>query len=529
MAGVRADALSMGEVVAADQALPISPTHSSNEALRYENEQLRAIVNLNAAVAWITDAAGSFEQRQPSWESYTGQGWPEHAGWGWLEMLHPDDRERARVLWERAIEELRAYESEGRVWHAASGRYRHIVARAIPLLEPDGSVREWVGTIVDLDDRKRGEVERARLAALVESSDDAIIGKTLDGTITSWNPGAQRLYGYTPEEVIGRPISLLIPDDHPDELPGIMSRLRRGQRIDHFETERITQDGRRLDISVTISPIRDGSGTIVGASSIARDITARKQAERERTELLERERAARSEAEAALRARDQFLSIASHELRTPVTTVKAAAQLLLRAQAQGRLQPEQLGRLLERIDQTGSHLGELIDDLLDVSCLQSGQMPLRLERLDLAKYVRATVEHLAEQIGDRHRVVLEEATPAQVEADAGRIEQVLTNLLDNAAKYSPDGGEVRVRVRTADGGAIVEVRDRGIGLPPGAAERIFEPFGRARNATVRQVPGLGLGLYICRMIVERHGGRIWAHSEGEGRGATMGFWLPLAD
>ncbi|MCC7370941.1 MAG: PAS domain S-box protein [Chloroflexi bacterium] len=858
------------------------------------------------------------------------------------------------------------------------------------------------------------EAMRGRLVAIVESSEDAIIGKDLDGIITNWNSGAQRLYGYTPEEVIGRPISLLVPPNRPDELPSIMTRLRRGERIEHLETRRVRKDGVELDVSVSISPIRDGSGKIVGAASIARDMTERREAERELDALLEREREARRRAERAvdqltrlqhvtealagamtmvdiahavierglpgleavagsmrllsddgqsldlvaavgvpghlitqiariavtsgypiavavrtgapawretsnldderfaefrrrspaypsgaaipliadgqvlggiglsfptprtfseedrgfmlalagqcaqavqrvrlyqqeraareqldailggvadgvvvqredgtfiyaneaaarltgfksareylgaqtyalsrslsvadaagrpfpldqlpaqrafrgelapemviqfrrpdtgnirwsrtqsriirgpdgerlaisifhdmtdeirsrerlhflaeigaqmggslsidetleslvkaaastladwavviltaedgtvehiasahrdpakavlagdlherqlkhasgaqllwrtiqtgestlipevtdelmaqtardeehlallraiglsslvyapltgrgrvqgalamfmsdplrhfgeedqdiaveiarraslvlenarlyqqandaIQARDEFLSIASHELRTPVTAISGVAQVALRARQRGTLDDARLTRTLDQIVRGSQRLVTLTEDLLDVSRLQTGRVELRLEPLPIVGFVSEFVDRFSANLDEQHRVRLE-AAPASADAgrgfqvDPARFEQVLANLLTNAVKYTPDGGEIVVTVQDAvengRDGARITVTDPGIGLPSGAEDAIFQPFGRAPNAMHRQIQGLGLGLYICRQILERHGGRIWAESPGDGHGTTFGLWLP---
>ena len=233
------------------------------------------------------------------------------------------------------------------------------------------------------------------------------------------------------------------------------------------------------------------------------------------------------EAQEAVRARDEFLSIAAHELRTPVTSVKGYAQMLQRAQARDSLGSDRAAQFLRAIDESSDRLRILADDLLDVSRLRLGQLPLRPQPLDLAALARLVVDRYQAQIGDRHRLTI--AAPAAVApvlADPDRTEQILTNLLDNAAKYSPDGGTIAVTVEPGDGGVLLTVRDEGIGLPAGELESIFEPFQRAANAAHANLPGMGLGLYICRSIAERHGGRIWAESGGEGRGTTMRLWLP---
>jgi signal transduction histidine kinase len=232
------------------------------------------------------------------------------------------------------------------------------------------------------------------------------------------------------------------------------------------------------------------------------------------------------QAQDAVRARDEFLSIAAHELRTPVTAIKGLAQLMQRFRARARLDDARLERTLAQMVESSNRLAALTEDLLDVARLQSGHLELRPQVLSPGGFVRGLVEAFAAQTDERHPldVAMEDTGP--VHADPARLEQVLDNLLTNAVKYSPDGGTITVAVRSDGAGALIEVQDRGIGLPPGAETAIFEPFGRAPNAAARHIPGLGLGLYLCRHILELHGGRIWAESPGEGLGTTVRVWLP---
>jgi PAS domain S-box-containing protein len=234
------------------------------------------------------------------------------------------------------------------------------------------------------------------------------------------------------------------------------------------------------------------------------------------------------EAQAAVKARDRFVSIASHELRTPIARVKGYAEMLLAAHSDGDLTDEQLVRSLRRIDHASDRLTTLVRDLLDVSKIRTGaNLPMRVRTVDLVELLREVVGRYQEQISGTGHLLLDiVGTPSQVSADPDRIEQVLTNLLDNALKYSPDGAELRVRVQPKARGVLLEVQDHGIGLPPEAADRIFEPFSRAPNAEQLQITGMGLGLFICRNIVEQHQGRIWARSAGEGTGTLMSIWLP---
>ena len=235
-----------------------------------------------------------------------------------------------------------------------------------------------------------------------------------------------------------------------------------------------------------------------------------------------------TEAQAAVKARDRFVSIASHELRTPIARVKGYAEMVLAAHSDGDLTDEMLTRSLKRIDHASDRLTGLVRDLLDVSKISAGNLPLRLRTVEVTDLVREVVGRYQEQLssGDGHLLLDIVGSPGAVSGDPDRLEQVLTNLLDNAVKYSPDGAELSVRVQPKARGSLVEVSDRGIGLPPEAAERIFEPFSRAENAEERQITGMGLGLYICRNIVEQHNGRIWAKSDGLGHGCVISVWLP---
>jgi signal transduction histidine kinase len=235
------------------------------------------------------------------------------------------------------------------------------------------------------------------------------------------------------------------------------------------------------------------------------------------------------EARTAVRDRDEFLSMAAHELRTPVTGVKGYAQLLRRGEARNDLDPDRRARYLEDIAAAADRLARLSDDLLDVSRLRLGYLPLRPRPVDIAALVRRAIARWRDLAGDPRPLDLslpEGLLTAVIDPD--RVEQVLVHLLENAARYSPDLAPVRVEAVAERHGVCFGVRDEGMGLPQGTGDAIFEPFGRGANAAARGLPGLGLGLFICRGIVERHGGRIWAESAGEGRGASFSFWLPAA-
>jgi PAS domain S-box-containing protein len=246
----------------------------------------------------------------------------------------------------------------------------------------------------------------------------------------------------------------------------------------------------------------------------------------DRARLYASEQVARIEAEAAVRAQDEFLSVAAHELRTPVAAVKATAQLAERIMLRGRPEPERIAGHLQRIGKAADRLGALIEDLLDVSRLRTGRVRLRCEQVDLRALVEEIVgRYIAMDSGHQFSLSAPDR-PLIVQADPLRIEQVVENLLSNAVKYSPNGGAIVLRLLHEGDGASLTVTDQGIGLPQGQEDRIFEAFGRGSNATAQQIQGLGLGLAICRQLVEVHGGRIWAASPGVGQGTTFSVWLP---
>lgn len=543
---------------------------------------------------------------------------------------------------------------------------------------------------------------QARLASIVATSDDAIVSKNLDGIVQSWNAAAERIFGYTAEEMIGQPILTILPPERAHEEPEILSKIRAGERVDHFETVRVRKDGRRIDVSVTISPLRDSSGKIIGASKIARDITEHKRLVRERERLyklgtamsLERdvhevvqlitdaarelsgaefgaffynvideageayllytlsgasreqfanfpmprntavfdptfsgtgivrsdditldprygknppfygkpaghlpvrsylavpvvgrssdvlgglffghaeagifdqhseqvvssiagpagialeniklqqqlketalksqdlanaERAARSEAERVGRLKDEFLATLSHELRTPLNAILGWAQLLRRSPPTA----EVLGEALEIIERNARVQNQLISDLLEMSRIISGKVRLEVQQLDLAPIITAVVDSLrpsADMKSLRLHMVLDPVV-GPVSGDPNRLQQIIWNLLNNAIKFTPKGGKIEVLLSRIDSHLEITVSDTGQGIKPEFLPHVFDRFRQADASTTREQGGLGLGLAICKQLVELHGGQIHAKSAGEGQGATFSVVLPMA-
>ena len=355
--------------------------------------------------------------------------------------------------------------------------------------------------------------DQSLIAAIVESSDDAIISKTLDGIITSWNAGATRLFGYEAREAIGQSIAIIIPPDRMVEEAGIIASIRRGERVDHLETVRHTKDGRRVEISVTISPIRDGNGAIIGASKIARDIG-------ERRRVLE----ALKDAD---RHKDEFIATLAHELRNPLAPITTGLHVL-RTAGPGTAAAE---KALEIMERQIHQMVRLVDDLLDVARISTGKVEIRKRRIALADVVRSAAETslpLIDRAGQTLAVIAPDQ-PAYVEGDATRLAQVFANLLNNSSKYSDRGQKIELRVTHADGFVVVSVRDEGIGIPAELLPRVFEMFRQVDRSAARAQGGLGIGLYLVKRIVEMHGGIVEARSGGAGLGSEFIVRLPVVD
>ena len=503
----------------------------------------------------------------------------------------------------------------------------------------------------DVTELKRASEARSRLAAIVDSSDDAIISKSLDGVIQTWNAGAERLFGYAAAEVIGKPITILIPADRQDEEPALLARLRRGERIDHFETIRVTKHGRQLNISLSVSPIRDAEGEIIGAAKVARDITQQKiaeqqlrQREAESRRLLELHRTTMAnlgegvytvdrqglvtyvnhEAERlfgwtaaellgkrmhdvthyqhpdgspfpieecsgfrvlhegrvlrdfedtfirkdgtffpvaysssplrdaddqiiglvvafqditerklheqalrdADRRKDEFLAMLAHELRNPLAPIRNSLNLLqLMSQSEPTVQ--QIGQMMER---QVNHMVRLVDDLLEVSRITRGKIELRLELVELAGVVRTSIETsqaLITAAGHQLAVSLP-ADPLTVNADPVRLSQIISNLLNNSAKYTEAGGQIWLTVRREDDCVAISVRDNGIGIAAAMLPHVFQLFTQVDRQASRAQGGLGIGLTLVKSLTEMHGGQVHAHSAGLGQGSEFVVRLPLA-
>ena len=366
---------------------------------------------------------------------------------------------------------------------------------------------------LDLTAQKRVTEVQQRLSAIVESSDDAIISKDMNGIIRSWNQGAERIFGYRPEEIIGRHISTLAVPERIDEIPDILGRLAKGERVDHYQTKRKTKHGKVLTISLTVSPIRDAGGTIVGASKVARDITEREVHER----ALEQANAVLLQANADLQ---QFAYSASHDLQEPLRMVSTYSELL-RREFGSKLGPtgdEYIGYTL----QGALRMEQLLRDLR-VYTLASTSEPVPAEDVDAEAMFDKALGNLAAAIKDSGASITRSDLP-HVKLHEFQMEQLFQNLIGNAIRYRSEAPpKIHVAAHRQGPDWIFSVQDNGIGIDPQYKEQIFGLFKRLHS--VAAYPGTGMGLAICKRIVERPGGRIWVESE-PGRGSTFFFTLP---
>jgi two-component system CheB/CheR fusion protein len=386
--------------------------------------------------------------------------------------------------------------------------------RVLPYRRVDNVIDGLVVTYMDVTEMNRVLEVQGRLAAIVESSQDAIVGRTLEGTITSWNRAATQMFGYTAEETVGQPMSLLVPSSHEDELDHIAARLGREEPIAPFESVRRTKDGRNVSVSVAISPVKNSAGRVVGASAIFRDVTDLKRAR----QVLEEE----------ARRKDEFLALLGHELRNPLAPVRNAVDII-RSQGLGE---GRTSTALGVLDRQLAHLTSLVDQLLDASRISSGKIQLQPEEVDLAAVARTTAEDQRPLI-DASGLALEAKLPDQpvwVSGDPVRLAQVASNLLANAVKFTDAGGTVTIDVHgdSRKGAAVLSVKDTGVGIEPDVLKRLFTPFTQGSRSLDRTRGGLGLGLALVRALVESHGGSVEARSDGRGRGAEFVVRLPLA-
>jgi PAS domain S-box-containing protein len=495
---------------------------AAREAAEQQDKWRTTLCSIGDAVV-VTDTGGKVTYLNPVAESLTGWTNKEAVGQPLPAVFCivnestklPLDDPVAKVLALGGIVGL----ANHTVLIARNGAERPIDDSASPIRDDRGKVLGVVLIFRDVGARRKSEVEHQQLAAIVESSNDAIVAKDLNGIVTSWNKAASELYGYSAEEIVGRPISILAASESANEMPQILERLQRGERVEHYETMRRRKDGKEIAVSLTISPIRDAAGRIVGASKIARDVTEQRRLQKaleQRTEQL-------ADAD---RLKNEFLAMLSHEMRNLLAPIINALNVI---KMHKETQSETFRRPWAIIDRQSRALRRLVDDLLDVNRIARGTLNLQKGPVEIADIVSRAVEIGRPLIKARQQQfdVRVPDEPVLVDADCDRMVQVVSNLLNNASKYTSEYGHIWLMVEPAEGEVAIRVRDNGIGLAADMLPKVFDLFTHSERPLERSEGGLGIGLTLVRRLTEMHQGSVAAFSEGPGRGSEFVVTLPL--
>jgi PAS domain S-box-containing protein len=515
-----------------DLSLTISPLKNSDgevvgaskiaRDIRRRKEFERQSSVLQAALASIGDAVIVTDERglvsflNPVAETLTGWSVAD-AHQQALSLVFHIVHERTRAVVENPVEKvLQTGLIQGLANHtvllAKDGREIPIDDSAAPIRTRDGRVVGVVLVFRDIAERRRLELGAAWLTSIVESSSDAIISKSIDGRITSWNRAAERLLGYTATEIVGKPIMTIIPPELHEEEQRILEGLWRGERIEHFDTVRLTKDGRRIEVSLSISPVKNAEGEVVGASKIIRDIRRRKELEKRVSEEHQ--------------LKDEFLAMLAHELRNPLAPIRTASEILARAPADDTHGQTAIATIKRQV----THLARLVDDLLDVSRITHGRIELQRHPIDVAGVIAQAVETVEPQLRQKQlRLSVISAIAYEslyVNGDFARLVQCVGNILSNAAKFTDPGGEISLRTRADNSTAVIQVVDTGAGITPELLPRIFDLFVQGDRTLDRTQGGLGIGLAIVKRLVQMHGGEVAAESPGLERGSTFEIRLP---
>jgi len=643
--------------VGANQTTIVVQRLKAEKQLREQGERLRTTLASIGDAVITTDTDRCCVNLNPIAESLTGWTNAEALGQPLDNVFHIVNENTRQPVENPATRALREGLIVGLANHtiliAKDGTERPIDDSAAPIRCNKGEIVGCVLVFRDVTEQRTLERENAKreeharfLAAIITSSNDAIISKTLDGTIQSWNAAAERIFGYTAEQAIGRHISMLIPRERIEEEEYIIAQLRAGQRVEHFDTVRLGSDGQSIFVSLTISPIRNAQGDIIGASKIARDITERKVAEERLRELAARlqfvlktaqigewdlnlvtgsarrslthdkcfgydallaewsyeiflshvhpderewvnkrfQQAAKSQTDwdfecrvvwpdqtihwieghgshyqtavanensmlgtvkditerkrqenqlrelaarlsEADRRKDEFLATLAHELRNPLAPIRTGLEVMKLSKDD----PDTMEEIRGTMERQTQQLMMLVDDLLDVSRITKGKLELRKCRVKLADVVQSAVEASRPFIveSDHKMTVAISDEPIYVDADPHRLAQVLSNLLNNSIKYTPQGGHIQLSAERQGSDAVVSVEDNGFGIPAEMLERIFEMFAQIDRPQERGYTGLGIGLSLAKSLVEMHHGRIEVRSEGSGKGSEFSVRLPI--
>lgn len=446
-----------------------------------------------------------------------------------IAMIHPEDREQVIQAIADSIKAGKVFQTEYRIYRL-DGEIRWVTYWGMMSPHLYMGKQEIIGVVADITERKQAEESSARLASIVASSEDAIISKTLDGIINTWNLGAEKIFGYTSEEIVGQDITTLFPPNHRDEENHILSQIRAGKPIKDYETIRRRKDGSLIYVSISVSPIKDKYGKIIEISTILRDISKSKKYE----EQLEK---TNQELAHATRLKDKFLANMSHELRTPLNAILGMSEAL-QEEVFGTLNEKQHNSV-QTIESSGTHLLSLINDILDLAKIESGKIELDYTHVSIKNLCDSSLVFIKQQAMQKQIKVHTDIPPylPDLLVDERRIRQVLINLLTNAVKFTQECGRISLKVRIESNKldssvptsqVCFAITDNGIGITQENLAKLFQPFVQIDSALNRQYAGTGLGLILVKQIVEMHGGQIKVNSEF-GVGSCFAFSLPYKD
>jgi hypothetical protein len=512
----------------------ITERHNAEAVVRSSEERFRAIAELVPDLLWESDPLGASRWYNRRWLEYTGQTLGQAKGYGWLDAIHPDDRERAGSMFRQAVGQGQALRQEHRIRRGSDGHYRWFLVQAVPVRDEAGTVVQWFGAATDVHEQRTaldalggGEVQ---FRGLVEGVQDfAIFLMDAGNRITLWNRGAERIMGWTAAEAVGQSAAMIFtPEDRAaGEVEKELATARRDGRAPNIRWH-VRKDASRFWGNGVLTRLDGPDGGFV---KIMRDETDRKRTEEELDRVRHEAVAARASAEQANRTKDEFLATASHELRTPLSAILIWSKALRRAIGGPGVERDELAEAVSAIEHSAAAQKRLIEDLLDTVRIEAGKLRLNLHDGELVPVVQAAVDAMRPEAAEKNVNLSADlsADVGVVRADAGRVEQVVWNLVSNAVKFTPAGGRVDVTMRRGGGGDDVEIRvcDSGIGITPEMLPKIFDRFAQGEAGLVRAAGGLGLGLTITRQLVELHGGTIQAQSGGRNKGATFTVRLPL--
>ncbi len=493
----------------------------AQDVARQSEERLSTTLRSIGDAVLVTDGQGRVTFLNPVAERLTGWAAADAMGRAVEQVLAiVDESSRAgvespvrRVIRDGVIVGL----ADHTLLISRAGAETPVADSAAPIRDARGRLDGVVLVFRDITEQRTSGRAAQRLAAIAASVENAIVAETVHNVITDWNAGAEALFGFTAEEMIGRKMVALAAPGTEDPTPSLTRELLAGRRVEEFEARRLTKDGRWIEVVINLSAIRDASGEVIGISRLIRDVTERRRQSRELEE-------ARRRAEEASAAKDRFLATLSHELRTPLTPVMASVHRLERRADLGPGMAESLAMIRRNVELEA----RLIDDLLDLTRISAGKIELDRGPLDLHGILASVVQSARSEFFRRGlELVTElEAADHHCDCDGARLQQVFWNLLQNSAKFTPAGGRVTLRSENPAPGRIrIVVRDTGRGIREDLLARIFEAFEQGDATATRRAGGLGLGLAIARNLVELHGGTISAESEGENRGAAFAIEL----